>query len=105
MKLSNKTYDVLKWVAGYVLPGITTFWLAVGKVWGIPYTAEIGATLAAFDVLMNTILGISKKNYEGEGELIVDGNGNVTDFKIQNGSSLENIANKNGVMIKVSQED
>lgn len=103
MKLSNKTYDILKWIAGYVLPGITTFWLAVGKVWGIPYTAEIGATLAAFVVLMNTILGISKKNYDGEGEVIVDENGNVSELKLQNGNTIHDLTEKDNVMVKFNR--
>lgn len=103
MKLSNKTYDILKWVASYLLPGLTTFWLAVGKIWGIPYTAEIGATLAAIDVFMHTLLGISKAKYEGEGELLVDADGNVSDFKIQNGSSVEAMTEKDKVMLKVNR--
>ena len=103
MKLSNRTYDILKWIASYLLPGLTTFWLAVGKIWNIPFTAEIGATMAAVDVFMHTVLGISKKNYEGEAELVVDGNGNVSELKIQNDSSIHELTEKNTVMVKVNR--
>lgn len=103
MKLDNKTYDILKWIASYLLPGLTTFWLAVGKIWNIPFTAEIGATMAAVDVFMHTVLGISKKNYDGEGELIFDGNGNVSEFKIQNDSSVHELTEKGNVMVKVTR--
>ena len=103
MKLGNKTYDILKWIASYLLPGLTTFWLAVGKIWSIPFTAEIGATMGAIDVFMQTVLGISKKNYNGEGEITVDETGAVTNFKIQNGSSIHELTEKGNVMVKVTK--
>lgn len=103
MKFSNKTYDILKWIASYLLPGLTTFWLAIGKIWNIPFTAEIGATMAAIDVFMHTVLGISKKNYNGEGEMIIDENGNVSDFKIQNGTSIHELTEKDTVVVKVNR--
>lgn len=103
MKLSNKVYDVLKWIASYLLPGLTTLWLAVGKIWNIPYTTEIGATMAAIDVFMHTVLGISKKNYNGEGEITVDENGAVTNFTIQNGTSIHELTEKNNVVLKVNR--
>lgn len=103
MKLDNKTYDILKWIASLLLPGVTTLWLSIGKIWNIPFTAEIGATIAAITVFMQVVLGISKKNYEGEGELIVDGNGNVSEFKIQNDTSIHELAEKNNVMVKVTR--
>ena len=66
MTLSNKWYDRLKWVALYLLPALATLWLALGKIWSLPYTAEIGATISAIDLFLATVLGVSKKNYEAE---------------------------------------
>lgn len=66
MKLSNETYDLLKKVALYYLPALATLWLTIGKIWGIPYTTEIGATLTAIDVFIGACLGISSKNYYNE---------------------------------------
>lgn len=62
MKLSNQTYDVLKKVALTIAP-IATFVGAVCVIWGIPFAEQITATLAAFDSLLGTLLGISTKNY------------------------------------------
>lgn len=103
MKLDNKTYDVLKWIASYLLPGLTTLWLAVGEIWHIPYTSQIGATMAAIDVFMHTVLGLSKKNYDGEGEVIVDENGNVSELKLQNGNTIQDLTDKDNVMVKVTR--
>lgn len=66
MKLSNETYDLLKKIALYILPALATLWLTIGKIWGIPYTTEIGATLTAIDVFIGACLGISSKNYYNE---------------------------------------
>ncbi len=66
MKLSNETYDLLKKIALYFLPALATLWLTIGKIWGIPYTTEIGATLTAIDVFIGACLGISSKNYYNE---------------------------------------
>lgn len=63
MMFSDGVYDVLKWVAQYLLPALATFWLTVAKIWGIPYGVEIGATISALDVFLGVVLGISSKNY------------------------------------------
>ena len=47
MKLSNRTYDILKWVALVVIPASATLVLTVGKIWGLPYYDNIGATISA----------------------------------------------------------
>ena len=72
MIFNNKLYDKLKWIAQYFLPALGTLWSALAKIWGLPYGAEIGATLFAIDLFLGVLLGISKSNYGGEGTLIVN---------------------------------
>ena len=62
MQLSNKTYDVLKIVAWLITPCIT-FMTAIMVIWGVPYSEQITATLAAFDTFLGSLLAISNKNY------------------------------------------
>ena len=61
--MSNKTYDILKWIATVGLPALTAFWLTIGQIWSIPYTEPIGATLAAITTLACALLGISSIQY------------------------------------------
>lgn len=68
MKLDNKTYDILKYVALIALPAIQVFWLTIGKIWNIGYTVEIGATIGAVALLLGTLLGVSTKNWLAEKE-------------------------------------
>ncbi len=63
MTFSNKTYDILKFIALKVLPGLATLWLTLGEIWNFPYTAQIGATITAVDAFLGLLIGISTKNY------------------------------------------
>lgn len=63
MKMSNNAYDILKKVALIVLPALATLWLTIGKIWGLPYTTEIGATVTAVAVFLGACLEVSSKNY------------------------------------------
>jgi hypothetical protein len=66
MKLSNKTYDVLKWVAMYLLPALGTLYFALAGIWGFPYGEEIVGTITAVDTFLGVILGISNAQYKKE---------------------------------------
>lgn len=63
MQVSNKTYDVLKFVAQILLPAIGTLYFAIASIWGMPYTEQIVGTITAVDAFLGTILGISSKVY------------------------------------------
>lgn len=63
MKLSNKMYDILKWIALYLLPALGTLYFALAGIWGFPYGEEIVGTITALDTFLGVILGISTANY------------------------------------------
>lgn len=63
MKLSNRTYDILKWVALVVIPASATLVLTVGKIWGLPYYDNIGATISAIGLFIAAIIGVSSKDF------------------------------------------
>ena len=66
MKLSNKTYDVLKWIAQFFLPAAGTLYFALAGIWGLPYGEQIVGTITAVDTFLGVILGISTMNYNKE---------------------------------------
>lgn len=61
--MSNKVYDILKYVAQVVLPAIATLYFALSKIWGLPYGEEIVGTISAIDCFLGALLGISTKLY------------------------------------------
>lgn len=68
MKLSNKAYDVLKYIAQYVLPAAGTLYFALSTIWGLPYGEQVVGTITAADTFIAAILGISTYSYNKEGK-------------------------------------
>lgn len=63
MKLTNKTYDILKYIVTIVLPALTALWLSIATIWHLPYGEPIGATLSAITVFLGALIGVSTANY------------------------------------------
>ena len=61
--MSNKAYDVLKWIAMYLLPALGTLYFALAGIWGLPYGEQIVGTITAIDTFLGVILGISTALY------------------------------------------
>lgn len=64
--MSNKTYDILKYIAQIVLPAIATLYFAVAQIWGLPYGEQIVGTITAVDAFLGALLGISTAKYNKE---------------------------------------
>lgn len=63
MLLSNKMYDILKWIAQYFLPALGTLYFALATIWGLPYGEQIIGTITAVDIFLGVLLGISTNAY------------------------------------------
>ena len=66
MKMSNKTYDILKYVTQIVIPALGTLYFALANIWGFPYGEQIVGTLMAVDTFLGVCLGISSKQYNAK---------------------------------------
>lgn len=64
MKMSNKTYDVLKWIAMVVLPAIAALYSGLSSIWGFPYGEQIVGTLVVVETFIGTVLQISNAQYK-----------------------------------------
>ena len=63
MKLDNKTYDILKYVALFFLPALATLVLTLTNIWDIPHGEAIAATITALDTFLGALLKLSSNNY------------------------------------------
>lgn len=63
MKLSNISYDRLKWFALVFIPAFEFLILTLGDIWDFAHYIEIGQTIAAIGVFLAALLGVSSKNY------------------------------------------
>ena len=64
MKMNDKTYDVLKWIAMIVLPAVATLYFTLASIWGLPYGEQIVGTITAVDTFLGALLGISNAKYK-----------------------------------------
>jgi len=61
--LTDKTYNILKWVALVLLPALGTLYFALAGIWGFPYGEQVVGTITAIDTFLGVILGISTVQY------------------------------------------
>ena len=68
MKMSNKVYDTLKWIAQILLPALGTLYFGLAGIWGFPYAEQIVGTITVIDTFLGVVLGISSAKYKKEEE-------------------------------------
>lgn len=73
MKMSNKVYDILKYIAQIVLPAVATLYFALSSIWGLPYGEQIVGTITAIDAFLGALLGISSMQYKKGADADVSG--------------------------------
>ena len=66
MKLPNKLFDVLKWVAILFLPALAILIRSIFSIWKLPFGSELSDTIIALQVFLGAILGVSTLNYNKE---------------------------------------
>lgn len=66
MKIPNRIYDVLKWIALICIPAIVTFLSVVLGVLDVdPKTVNVIVTIiSAVGTLIGTLIGVSTANYK-----------------------------------------
>lgn len=64
--LTNKAYDVLKWVCLIGLPALAALVAAVGEIWGVPHVREAVLTINAVAVFLGALIGVSTAAYNTE---------------------------------------
>lgn len=104
MTLSDKMYNRLKWIAQYLLPALAALWLGLAKVWNLPLGSEIGATISLIDVFLGAVLGISSKNYQGDGSLVINTEDPEKDiYSLELNGDIADLSEKKSVTFKVNK--
>lgn len=68
MKMNDKTYDVLKWIATYLLPALGTLYFALAQIWNLPYGEQVVGSITAIDTFLGVVLGLSTGQYNKQKE-------------------------------------
>ena len=66
--MSNKVYDILKWVAIVFLPALTTFVGVILNSLDVSNSEIVLTIMTGFGTFLGTILGVSNIKYKKESE-------------------------------------
>lgn len=61
--MSDKAYNIMKWIVQYILPGLGVLYAIIAGATGLPYAEVVLAVVMAVDWFLGIILGISTKQY------------------------------------------
>lgn len=62
MRLSDKTYDILKW-GQKIFVLLATVYTTIANIWGLPYGDKISKTFLAFATFLLGLLEIASAKY------------------------------------------
>lgn len=62
-KMNSDVYNALKWIAQVVLPAASVAYVALAKIWGLPFYDLVPSVVAAVVVFLSTSLQFSNTQY------------------------------------------
>ena len=63
MKINDKLYNILKWVALIALPALGSLYFTLAGIWGLPYGEQVIGTISAVGTCLGVLLGVSTFQY------------------------------------------
>ena len=75
--LSDRAYNILKWLAAVALPAAGALYFSFAQIWGLPRAEEVVGSIASLNAFFGIILGFSVKSYNNS-EVKYDG-----DFELE----------------------
>ena len=61
--MSDETYNIMKWIVQYILPGLGVLYAIIAGAANLPYAEVVLAIVMAVDWFLGVILGISTSQY------------------------------------------
>lgn len=68
--MSNKIYNILKYLSAPVLPALATLLLGIGEIWQIPVLTPIAGTVTLVATFLGAIVVKSSADYFRDKEII-----------------------------------
>lgn len=106
--LKNGSYDTLKNVVEFVLPGLGTLYFTLAQIWHLPFPTEVVGSIAALALFGGILIKISTKSYDKsdekfDGELVLgtDVDGVKYIEKISANIPFEEIQGRNDIVLKL----
>lgn len=61
--LSNKAYELIKWLAQIGLPALGTLYFGLASYWGFPNADKVLGSIVVIDTFLGALLSFSTKSY------------------------------------------
>lgn len=62
--MTNKVYDVLKFLAQIFLPALGTLYFTIAGIWNLPAAEQVVGTIVAIDAFLGALLSLAKRGYD-----------------------------------------
>lgn len=72
MRFTNRSYDVLKFVALVLLPGLSAAYFALAQLWDLPNAEQVVGTATILDTFLGLLLKNSSAKYV-DPQKVIDG--------------------------------
>lgn len=69
MKLSNKLFDIIRFLCEIFFPAVGTLYLGVSRIWNLPFGDEVAKTCVCISAFLGCFIGVSRANYNKTAEL------------------------------------
>lgn len=64
VSLSNRMYDVIRWLAQIALPAIGSLYFGLSQIWGLPAATEVVGSITLLIIFLGALMNVSKKAYD-----------------------------------------
>lgn len=103
---SNKLYNVLKFIALILLPGLGTLYFALAGVWHLPAANEVVATITSVDTFLGLIVQFMANKYNKsdaryDGAIVVRENTSGAKVYSLEVGNLDNLDTKSQVVFRI----
>ncbi len=107
--LSEKWYNILKWITQIVLPAAATFYLTIGALWNLAEPEKVAATIVAVDTFLGVVLMLATNSYNKsparfDGQLNVFETPEKKTFVLDVGD-VDELTNKSEFLMRVHKPD
>lgn len=105
----NKTYDVFKYIAQIVLPGLGALYFGLSGIWNLPEPEKVIGTITVVDTFLGLLLKRSSDKYNAsdekyDGSIDVVQTDEMKTFSIGLDSDPDDLDKKDEVLFKVNKE-
>lgn len=108
--MSNKAYDVIKFLVQMALPAFGTLYFTLASIWGLPAAEQVVGTIVAVSTFFGVVLQLSKKSYNSsEGQY--DGSINISEredgvkvYSLNLNTDTSNLDSKKNVNFKIDTD-